>query len=132
MTSTSAKKNSTKYFEPSTSFDQSNRNNFLTNNDVKIQPEWDMFRLLPPKSDGIEDGILITLHYLSILGYWHYIFLQFLKIASFFLLFFITLGSAILAKSTLLLMISGINSAEKNVFICTDKIPGTFKNFVVY
>lgn len=66
MTSTSAIKNSTKYFEPSTSFDQSKRNNFLTNNDVKIQqPEWDMFRLLPPKSDGIEDGILITLHYLS-------------------------------------------------------------------
>lgn len=108
-------------------------NNNLRVKDMKFNPpEWDMFRLLPPKSEGIGNGLLVNyFHFLitKIIGFWHYFFLQVLKISSFFVLFFLTLGSAVVAKSTFLLMISGINSAEKNVSICTDKIPGIYRMF---
>ena len=59
--------------------------------------------------------------------------LQVLKLSAFFVLFLLTLGSAVVAKSSFLLMINGIGWGNRNMSICTDKIPGklllyNFKN----
>lgn len=50
--------------------------------------------------------------------------LQILKLATFFVLFALTLFSSVLAKSVFFLMASGIGQAGQNVSICPDKIPG--------
>ncbi|CEF71032.1 Chitin synthase family-containing protein [Strongyloides ratti] len=72
---------------------------------------WDIFRLLPPPADKKGKG------------FWHEMSLQGLKIATFFILFFLTLGSAVVAKSSFLLMTSAIGFAGKNMSICSDIIP---------
>uniref|UniRef100_A0A0N5BY92 chitin synthase n=1 Tax=Strongyloides papillosus TaxID=174720 RepID=A0A0N5BY92_STREA len=72
---------------------------------------WDIFRLLPPPPDRKGKG------------FWHEMSLQALKIATFFILFFLTLGSAVVAKSSFLLMTSAIGFAGKNMSICRDIIP---------
>ncbi|KHN79269.1 hypothetical protein Tcan_11920, partial [Toxocara canis] len=56
-------------------------------------------------------------------GFWYDVSLQFLKVSCFFVLFFLTLGSAAVAKSTFLLMTSAIGWGGHNMTICNDKIP---------
>lgn len=46
--------------------------------------------------------------------------------STFFILFLLTLTSAVIAKTSFLLMINGIGWGNKNMSICTDKIPGKF------
>uniref|UniRef100_A0A914D222 Calponin-homology (CH) domain-containing protein n=1 Tax=Acrobeloides nanus TaxID=290746 RepID=A0A914D222_9BILA len=72
---------------------------------------WDIFRLLPPPPDNIGKG------------FWHDASLQLLKISTFFILFLLTLGSAVVAKSSFFLMTSAIGYGGRNMTICTDKIP---------
>uniref|UniRef100_A0A914R1G3 chitin synthase n=1 Tax=Panagrolaimus davidi TaxID=227884 RepID=A0A914R1G3_9BILA len=79
---------------------------------------WDIFRLLPPKNDNLAKG------------FWHDMSLQILKLSAFFILFLLTLGSAVVAKSSFLLMINGIGWGNKNMSICADKIPEAKTNTV--
>uniref|UniRef100_A0A7E4VWA1 chitin synthase n=1 Tax=Panagrellus redivivus TaxID=6233 RepID=A0A7E4VWA1_PANRE len=79
---------------------------------------WDIFRLLPPKNDNLQKG------------FWHDMSLQVLKVSTFFILFFLTLGSAFVAKSSFLLMVNGIAWGGKNMSICADKIPEAKTNTV--
>ncbi|CAD5215711.1 unnamed protein product [Bursaphelenchus xylophilus] len=81
-------------------------------------PNWDIFRLSPPKPDQIGNG------------FWHDTSLQILKISTYFLLFITTLLSSVTAKTTFLLMTSGIGNGGKNISICTDKIPEASVNKV--
>uniref|UniRef100_A0A158R449 chitin synthase n=1 Tax=Syphacia muris TaxID=451379 RepID=A0A158R449_9BILA len=79
---------------------------------------WDIFRLLPPPPDDIGKG------------FWHDVSLQVLKISCFFVLFFLTLISATVAKSSFLLMTSAVGWSGKNMTICNDKIPEAAVNKV--
>ncbi|KAK6046620.1 hypothetical protein COOONC_15875 [Cooperia oncophora] len=79
---------------------------------VADQKAWDVFRLLPPKPDKIG------------YGFWHEASLQVLKLCTFVVLFILTLGSAVVAKSSFLLMTSAIGWGGMNMTICRDKIPG--------
>uniref|UniRef100_A0A1I7XDG2 MFS domain-containing protein n=1 Tax=Heterorhabditis bacteriophora TaxID=37862 RepID=A0A1I7XDG2_HETBA len=73
---------------------------------------WDIFRLLPPKPDRVGHG------------FWHDASLQILKLCTFIVLFILTLSSAVVAKSSFLLMTSAIGWGGQNMTICRDKIPG--------
>ncbi|EYC16675.1 hypothetical protein Y032_0033g2779 [Ancylostoma ceylanicum] len=79
---------------------------------------WDIFRLLPPKPDKIGHG------------FWHDASLQVLKLCTFVVLFLLTLGSAVVAKSSFLLMTSAIGWGGQNMTICRDKIPESQLNTV--
>lgn len=50
--------------------------------------------------------------------------LQILKFLTLLILFFLTLFSAVIARATFLLMISGISTANQNISICNEKIIG--------
>ncbi|VDO40632.1 unnamed protein product [Haemonchus placei] len=85
---------------------------------VADQKAWDIFRLLPPKPDKIG------------YGFWHEASLQVLKLCTFVVLFILTLGSAVVAKSSFLLMTSAIGWGGMNMTICRDKIPESQLNTV--
>ncbi|VDD93431.1 unnamed protein product, partial [Enterobius vermicularis] len=72
---------------------------------------WDIFRLLPPAPDKLGKG------------FWHDVSLQVLKISCFFVLFFLTLISATVAKGSFLLMTSAVGWSDREMAICNDKIP---------
>ncbi|GMT13977.1 hypothetical protein PFISCL1PPCAC_5274, partial [Pristionchus fissidentatus] len=80
--------------------------------------KWDIFRLLPPKGD--KRG----------LGFWHDASLQVLKLVTFGVLFFLSLGSAVLAKVSFVLISSAVGWGGQNMTICTDKIPESDLNTV--
>ncbi|CAI5440716.1 unnamed protein product [Caenorhabditis angaria] len=79
---------------------------------------WDIFRLLPPKPDQIGHG------------FWHDASLQILKLATFIVLFILTLGSAVVAKSTFILMTSAIGWGGQTVTICNQVISESTLNTV--
>ncbi|CAB3404677.1 unnamed protein product [Caenorhabditis bovis] len=79
---------------------------------------WDIFRLLPPKPDKIGHG------------FWHDASLQVLKLATFIVLFALTLGSAVIAKITFILMASAIGSGGQTVEICNLVITEATRNTV--
>ncbi|VDM63073.1 unnamed protein product [Angiostrongylus costaricensis] len=85
---------------------------------VVDQKAWDIFRLLPPKPDKIG------------YGFWHDASLQVLKLCTFVVLFLLTLGSAVVAKSLFFLMTSAIGWGGMNMTICRDKIPESQWNTV--
>ncbi|CAI4232245.1 unnamed protein product [Auanema sp. JU1783] len=101
---------STKTFE--------NNSTELNSNTVIENKGWDIFRLLPPKPDKIGHG------------FWHDTSLQVLKLATFLVLFLLTLSSAVVAKSSFLLMTSAIGWGGQNMTICRDKIPESHWNTV--
>ncbi|CAJ0581649.1 unnamed protein product, partial [Mesorhabditis spiculigera] len=80
---------------------------------------WDIFRLLPPPPDKLGHG------------FWHDTSLQVLKIATFVVLFVLTLVTATVSKTTFLLMTSAIGWAGKNMTICNDRLPEAPVNTVV-
>ena len=91
------------------------------------QKGWDTFRLLPPKPDRRGRGkfwLANTLSFAEFSGTLYISCLQLFKLCTFVALFLLTLGSALLAKSTILLMAAGLGQAGHNVTICPDKIPG--------
>ncbi|CAO4368072.1 unnamed protein product [Caenorhabditis nigoni] len=79
---------------------------------------WDIFRLLPPKPDRIGHG------------FWHDASLQVLKLATFVVLFLLTLSSAVIAKSTFILMTSAIGWGGQTITICNQVISEATKNTV--
>ncbi|CAD5211352.1 unnamed protein product [Bursaphelenchus okinawaensis] len=81
-------------------------------------PNWDIFKLSPPKPDRNGNGFLYESS------------LQILKVSTYFLLFITTLLSIVTAKTTFLLMTAGIGNGGKNISICTDKIPEASVNKV--
>lgn len=64
------------------------------------------------------------------LGIFYEFCLQLLKITTFLVLFVLTLISAVLAKTTFLLMSSAIGQVDRNISICPDKIPGGETQFL--
>ncbi|VDP20092.1 unnamed protein product [Heligmosomoides polygyrus] len=74
--------------------------------------------MLPPKPDKVG------------YGFWHEASLQVLKLCTFVVLFVLTLGSAVVAKSSFLLMTSAIGWGGMNMTICRDKIPESQWNTV--
>lgn len=79
---------------------------------------WDIFRLLPPKGD--RQG----------LGFWHDASLQVLKLVTFGVVFLLSLGSAVVAKISFVLISSAVGWGGQNMTICTDKIPESDFNTV--
>ncbi|PAV79546.1 hypothetical protein WR25_20899 isoform B [Diploscapter pachys] len=79
---------------------------------------WDIFRLLPPKPDRIGHG------------FWHDASLQVLKLSTFLVLFGLTLGSAVVAKASFLLMTSAIGWGEHTMTICNAVVRESTKNTV--
>lgn len=79
---------------------------------------WDIFRLLPPKADKVGHG------------FWHDASLQVLKLATFVVLFGLTLTSAVVAKSSFLLMTSAIGWGDQTMEICNVVVSEATKNTV--
>ncbi|KAM3718282.1 Chitin synthase [Dirofilaria immitis] len=91
--------------------DKIDRPNPVSNSWTTIPRGWDVFRLLPPPPDNLNRG------------FWYDVSLQILKIICFCVLFVLTLLSAIIAKTTFLLMTSTVGMIKMNLTICNDKIP---------
>ena len=80
-----------------------------------VDRSWDVFRLLPPPGDNLGNGL------------WLDVSLQLLKLTAFVVLFALTLTSAVVAKSSFLLMTSAIGWGGRNTTICRiPTIPGTY------
>lgn len=69
---------------------------------------WDVFRLLPQKTDSYESFLVADL------------FLQILKLVAFVIAGCLLLGSAVVAKGSLLLMTSGIGWGGHNFTLCNN------------
>ncbi|KAF7636295.1 hypothetical protein Mgra_00004282 [Meloidogyne graminicola] len=106
------------YQRNNTELNQQNiRLNNINNN--KTNMEWDTFKLLTPEYDKTSKDNL------------YLIFLQILKLLTFFIIFILTLGSSILSKLILILMTTSLGQVGKNISICPNEIPESNENKII-